>query len=38
MRRWTEHVARMGEKENARTWVGKHEGKKTVKIQAQIGG
>jgi hypothetical protein len=35
---WTGHAARMVEKEKARIRVGKHEGKKTVKIQALMGG
>jgi len=34
---WTVHVARTVEMENARIWVRKQEGKKTVKIQAQMG-
>jgi len=33
----TVHAARMVEKEKAGIWVGKHEGKKTVKIQALMG-
>jgi hypothetical protein len=35
---WTGHAVRMAEMEKARIWVGKHEGKKTVKIQALKGG
>jgi hypothetical protein len=39
MKRWAEHIARMGEKRNAyKLLVGKPEGKTTKKTKTYVGG